>query len=482
MKPIIKWVGGKSSSLKILSEYIFTASDGVYVEPFLGGASLLFTYKPRRAYVNDINPNLMIMYWSIKQNSSQLVNCINTLSTTYNSFKSLGEKQSMFDNLRTKYNKIKYNNEIDLYTIDDIDKRIEISSLFIFLNKTCFNGLYRENMKGEFNVPFGKKTTFDIDETNLIDISNYFNQNDITLSCTSYENVINTVKTYHKNKLVTLYMDPPYYKCTESKFTTYSNLYNFDNSSHEKMYTLIKNLQLNSNWHIICSNSFDETIIKHVSSFGMVTRPLELNRNMDKKIAKEIISYTPNSKIWKNLIGYLNGNSTFKTTDIEKDFISMYSTSVLLNSTSRTTTFNIGKLGELNVKRMFNEFGIDFKSCPYKENVRPDGFIELPSGDKYIVEIKSRTYTCTGTASEKIDCIPRKLSIFYKKYDCKSLVIFVAGQINEKSGKCFLTEDCEYIKKFKLFSKVEAGIDDWISIDYIKTWLDNKLNNKNIIS
>lgn len=478
MKPIVKWVGGKTSSLKILSEYIFiSSSNGVYVEPFLGGASLLFTFKPKCAYVNDINPNLMLMYWSIKNCFSSVLTNLSSLSALYNSKSSLIDKRVIFEDLRKQYNSLKYNEKIDFNQIkhEDYNNIVKLSSIFIFLNKTCFNGLYRENSKGEFNVPFGNKNSFDVEENNLNQVSEYLNTNQVILSCDSYDNIINVVKKCCKNKSVTLYLDPPYYKCDESKFTTYSNMYNFDNTSHQQLYNIVKDLQSNTDWHIVCSNSYDDIVLNYALSSNMNTRTIQLNRNMDKKLAKEIVSYTPKSKIWKNLENYLNGTSSFKTTDIEKNFISMYSTSVLLNSVNRLTTFNIGKLGELNVKRIFNELGIEFKSCPYKENVRPDGFIQLPSGENFIVEIKSRTYTCTGTASEKIDCIPRKLSIFYKKYNCKSLIIFVAGQIHEKSGECFLTGESDYIKKFKEFSQKEAGIDDWISIESIEPWLKNKL-------
>ena len=122
------------------------------------------------------------------------------------------------------------------------------------------------------------------------------------------------------------------------------------------------------------------------------------------------------------------------------------------------------------VARLFAEYNISLQKCPFKENVRPDGYIEF--GDKrYIVEIKSRTYTCTGTASEKIDCIPRKLYQIYKKYGYHSIVIFVGGQIEEKSGKTFLQNDGEYITRFKSFAKDISGVDHWLSYSDLKEWI-----------
>ena len=456
MKPIIKWAGGKSSIIKILADYIYINHNTLYVEPFLGGGSVLFTFKPQKAIVNDVNPNLMCMYHTLKYFPSELVTSLKQVDKI---------DKTVYLEKRKRYNEIKFY-DFTNYNIIDTSLLIEISTLFIFLNKTGFNGLYRENSKGEFNVPYGNYTNLEYDADNMLEISKYFIENDILLSCTSFENILNNLNV---SKSSTIYLDPPYYECDESKFTSYSSMSNFNKSSHINLYKLIRDLSIKGkgNFHFICSNSYNSFTTTQPK---LTSRMVEFSRNMDKKIAKEIISYTPSSTIWKELDKYLIGKAKFISNEKERDFIKLYSTSVLLNSSNRSDTFNIGKLGELHVKRIFAEHGIDFQKCPFKENVRPDGYIEI-GNHKFIVEIKSRTYTCTGTASEKIDCIPRKLSILYKKYGYKSIVVFVAGQIVEKSGHAFLSNESEYISLFKEFAKREAGIEAWISIKDIPQFI-----------
>jgi DNA adenine methylase len=449
MKPVIKWAGGKSSSMKVIADYIYINPDILYVEPFIGGGSVLLTFKPFNAIINDVNPNLMCMYHVVKYFPAELCCSLTKIDHV---------DEQIYQRHRALYNSIKFNETTDFYSIET-SRLVNIATLFIFLNKAGFNGLYRENNKGEFNVPYGKHKSVDYDADNIVEISRYFNDNNIRMSCISYDAVLQQLNT---TVSTTIYLDPPYYECKESKFTSYSGLHAFGKNDHATMYKLVNSLSLKSKgkWHIVCSNSYDEYTIKQPK---LTHRLVEFSRSMDKKSVKEIISYTPTSNLWKDLDKYLTGKSKFDSSDIERQFIKLYSSGVLLNSANRCDTFNIGKLGEMHAKRIFAEQGIELQKCPFKESVRPDGFIEI-GNEKLVVEIKSRTYTCVGTASEKIDCIPRKLSLIYKKYGYKSIVIFVAGQIIEKSGNAFLTENSDYVKSFKEFAEREAGIIAWLSI------------------
>jgi hypothetical protein len=184
--------------------------------------------------------------------------------------------------------------------------------------------------------------------------------------------------------------------------------------------------------------------------------------------------------MWVKYVDYLSGGAQFASVDAEKNYLNAFSKLLTLDSKRGKECFNVGKLGELAVRRVFAEHGIPFEKYPYKENVRPDGFVTL-GGQCYIVEIKSRTYTCTGTASEKIDCIPRKLYPLHQKYGHRTLVIFVGGQIKEKSGSVFLDDNGgPYITRFKDFAATISGVDDWISFSELPDWIGKKMNEVNV--
>lgn len=468
VKPIIKWIGGKTQSIKILSEYIYLDKESLYVEPFVGGGSVFLTLQPQKCIISDINPNLMCMYKTIKEKCDDLCTYLSNFILTYNDTQNMENKLELYLYLRKKFNQIKYKLSKECRT------NVEISGVFILLNKLGFNGLYRENSCGEFNVPFGKKTKLVIDIDNIKVISTYLNTIDCKIECQSYEKLLDNIKS-HVNDVM-LYLDPPYYICEQSKFTEYiSNENNIfvDKNAHIDLYKKINILQKNKNWHIVCSNSFAELTKSESIKHNLGIRCITVNKNINRTKANEIISYTKDSNVWKSINNYFNGISKFKTIDDEKKFIDIFRHVVMYNS-KRVTNFNVGQIGEIAVKRLFSEYGVNFQKCPYKESVRPDGYIEI-GNEKYIVEVKSRTYTCNGTASEKIDSIARKLHIFYKKYNCKSIIIFAAGQIFEKSGNTFLKNEDEYVKKFKLFAKNTSGIEYWISYNDLENWIKSKL-------
>ena len=179
MIPIIKWVGGKRQILPILNQNL-PKNFNNYFEPFIGGGALLFNIQPKNAYISDINFNIINLYNVIKNNLNELI-----------------------ENL--KYHEI---TEEYYYMIRNMDisnlNNIQLASRFLFLNKTCFNGLYRENSKGKFNVPFGKyKNPKLLDISNAIEISNYFNNNNININNFDYKNILEYV-----NKNDFIYFDP----------------------------------------------------------------------------------------------------------------------------------------------------------------------------------------------------------------------------------------------------------------------------------
>ena len=161
-KPFIKWAGGKSRLLDELREK-YPAKIEKYCEPFVGGGAVLFDilarFSPEEVLINDINKELINTYAQIKNNCGALIAKPSEIQNLYQS-QDFEKNKEFFYEKRNRYNEIKLN--------DNEQQNLEKAVLFIFLNKTCFNGLYRVNSKGLFNVPFSNATNPLIcDEENL---------------------------------------------------------------------------------------------------------------------------------------------------------------------------------------------------------------------------------------------------------------------------------------------------------------------------
>lgn len=210
-KPFVKWVGGKSQLLdEIRAKYPQKIER--YCEPFVGGGAVLFdvlnTFQPKEVLINDINKELINTYSQIKNNCENLISQLSIIQKNYRKA-TLEENKKLFLEKRERYNSLKVNgNE---------DENLEKACLFIFLNKTCFNGLYRVNSKGFFNVPFNNaKKPLLCDVENLRACS-YLLKN-VQIKNGDYLNC----KSFIDNKTF-VYIDPPYRPLTEtSAFTSYS--------------------------------------------------------------------------------------------------------------------------------------------------------------------------------------------------------------------------------------------------------------------
>lgn len=161
-KPFVKWVGGKSQLLQEIRKK-YPQQIEKYCEPFVGGGAVLFdilqTFQPKEVLINDINKELINTYHHVKNHCEELILQLNELQEAYKKL-SDEEKKALFYEKRNRYNEIKIN--------DNKTENLEKAALFIFLNKTCFNGLYRVNSKGLFNVPFNKaKNPLICDKDNL---------------------------------------------------------------------------------------------------------------------------------------------------------------------------------------------------------------------------------------------------------------------------------------------------------------------------
>ena len=248
-KPIIKWVGGKTQLLNTINDNLpqNISHFNTYMEPFIGGAAVLFYIVPKlpnikNVFINDLNYKLTNLYTVVKNKHLKLINQLKTIQEEYRK----SEDPKMF-----------YYNTRDSFNIYDMNMEPDADVLhaaeFIFLNKTCFNGLYRENSKGEFNVPWNKNVNVCIcDEENIKAVHNFFIKYNVQISTGTYNEFLKDKELYIKNAFV--YMDPPYRPITKSAaFTSYTKSgFNDNNQKELKVWVDI----LNSNCaYCMLSNS-----------------------------------------------------------------------------------------------------------------------------------------------------------------------------------------------------------------------------------
>ena len=252
IKPFLKWAGGKYKSSKIIEQFLpkhIKASKSIdhYFEPFVGGGGLFFylcnKYSIKHAYINDINKELILTYNVIKKDVGALIEYLNDMQEYFIPL-THDDRKSFYLNVRNKFNNNLANFEYDNYSEDHIIRASQV----IFMNKTCFNGLFRVNKKGEFNVPMGryKKPTI-LDKSNLMNVSHVLKNTEISNGNYSYiEDLI------EDNSLI--YFDPPFRPLTKtSSFTSYSenNFGDLEQIELAKFYQKISG----ENRYILLSNS-----------------------------------------------------------------------------------------------------------------------------------------------------------------------------------------------------------------------------------
>lgn len=212
--PFLKWAGGKRQLLPIIKKY-YPFEDGYnkYIEPFVGGGAVLFdildTYNIKEIYISDVNEDLINAYIVIQKHVDLLIKELTAISKNYSLIDIVNKKQ-YFLTCRSEYNNIQ--NVLSQQQSIKIRK----AALLIFLNRTCFNGLYRVNSKGEYNVSFGNYKKFEFDEDNIKDASKKL-QN-VKIACCSYNDMLK-----HIDNKTFVFMDPPYRPLTQSaSFNAYN--------------------------------------------------------------------------------------------------------------------------------------------------------------------------------------------------------------------------------------------------------------------
>lgn len=253
-KPFVKWAGGKRQLLPILSQHIPKNFD-TYFEPFLGGGAVLFHLISQdsqlKCFVSDVNSTLILSYVTIRDKVDELIISLQKHSENY------------FKNSEKYYYQIRDSNP---------KNQIEQVSRLIFLNKTCFNGLYRVNSKGKFNVPIGKYVNPNIvNEENLQILSHALQTKGISIKC---EDFTAALKKAREDDFV--YLDPPYQPVSSTaNFTSYTND-NFDYKDQERLYTEFKKLD-SKGCKIMLSNSKSEEVIELFSEYS--DNIIEINTN-----------------------------------------------------------------------------------------------------------------------------------------------------------------------------------------------------------
>lgn len=214
-KPFIKWAGGKGQLLNQLDDFLpirLFNEPFTYIEPFVGGGAMLFHILQlfpnlKRVLINDVNEDLIKAYSVIKNNPKALIEKLKKLETIYLSLDE-DSRKSMFLQKRESFN---------AHRTDDIANTV----LLMFLNKTCFNGLYRVNSKGEFNVPFGRyKNPMICNADTIMADSELMNSIELRIKTGDFTE---TSEYIDANGLTFFYFDPPYRPLNEtSSFTSYA--------------------------------------------------------------------------------------------------------------------------------------------------------------------------------------------------------------------------------------------------------------------
>jgi DNA adenine methylase Dam len=259
IKPFLKWAGGKTQLIPELARHI-PSHYNTYIEPFIGGGAFFFYLNPGKAIISDSNEELIITYKVVRDN----VECLISELETYRN------EESFFYETRS----------LVPHELGDVERAARL----IYLNKTCFNGLYRVNKKGQFNVPYARRNGDFFDEEVLRN-ANEFLQNTKIL----HSDYLEVLRSFAEEGDF-IFLDPPYYPVGKySDFKRYTKEF-FYHDDHEALATEFKRL-VNLGCQVLLTNS-DHPVI------------LELYKDFEIKIieTKRLISSNPNTRFGKDII------------------------------------------------------------------------------------------------------------------------------------------------------------------------------------
>lgn len=243
-KPFLKWAGGKTQLLPIIEGLLpssFAHQPSItYVEPFVGGGAVMFYLLQKypnitKAVINDINPHLIHTYQAIKHYPEELILKLSKIQSKYSKLKEVEVQKDYFIKIRDRFN----NGSLSL---------IEDAAYMIFLNRTCFNGLYRENSKGGFNVSFGRYVNPTILDECLIRTDNAILQK-VDILHGDFSQIESCISDY-----TFIYFDPPYRPISSTASFTSYNKCNFNDREQYRLKEFYSKMA-NAGCHVLLSNS-----------------------------------------------------------------------------------------------------------------------------------------------------------------------------------------------------------------------------------
>ena len=266
--PFVKWAGGKTQLLEQLKNRLPDSYETFY-EPFIGGGALLLSIQPKKAIINDSNEQLINAFKQLKYNTDSVINIVKD-------FNSKTCNKEYYLQLRERYNKKIASNELDA----------ECAALMIWINKHCFNGLYRVNSKGLFNVPYNNSTTVKtISEENLINIGRYLTENDVKIRLGDFE-----AACFDCSKGDFVYLDSPYIPVSKTAYFTDYTKDGFTYDDHKRLSKLFRALD-KKGIKVMLSNNDVPLAYELYDGFNIenVDVRRNINSNANKRTGKEVI-------------------------------------------------------------------------------------------------------------------------------------------------------------------------------------------------
>ncbi len=257
-KPFVKWAGGKRQLISVLDENL-PKTFGTYFEPFLGGGALLFHLLTRqhgqRCSISDLNSDLVLSYTAIRDRPGDLIASLKIHEKNYHK-----DSKSYYYSVRQSSPR----------------GQIEKASRLLFLNRTCFNGLYRVNSKGRFNVPLGRYTNPNIvNEENIRSVSHTLRSSEVSIKCRDFQAVLADAK---RGDFV--YFDPPYHPVSDTaNFTSYTNK-DFTCEDLSRLVQLCKKLD-SKGCKVLLSNSDSKQVSEMFAGKPWKTSKIQANRSIN---------------------------------------------------------------------------------------------------------------------------------------------------------------------------------------------------------